>query len=146
MALSDQLEALAGKAKKLEETAATIRTKNEAKLEQQRQQMKAAMETQKAQFRADKAQAKRENQEWWASVTAGLEKRRSEAEAKFAEYKAKRAVEAVESQAADAEAYASFIATVSGDLVDEAAYSALEAATLRERANAMKQEPVKAGS
>lgn len=145
MALSDQLEVLAGKTKKLEETAATIRAKNVAKLEQQREQMHAAMEAQKEQVRAKTAQTKSETQEWWAGVTASLEKRKAEAQAKHAEHKAQRSADVAEAQAEDAEDYASFIATVSGDLIDEAAYSALDAAALRERADAMK-ETVKTGS
>ena len=146
MALSDQLEALAGKTKKLEETAATIRAKNVAKLEQQREQMHAAMEAQKEQVRAKTAQTRSETQDWWAGVTAGLEKRRAQAKANFAEQKAKWAAGDAESQAEAAEDYASFIATVSSDLIDEAAYSALDAAALRERADAMKKETVKTGS
>jgi hypothetical protein len=38
------------------------------------------------------------------------------------------------------------IATIAGYAVDEAAYSALDATILRERADAMKKETVKAGS
>jgi hypothetical protein len=56
------------------------------------------------------------------------------------------AAESAAWQAEAAEDYASMIATIAGYAVDEAAYSALDATILRERADAMKKETVKAGS
>lgn len=146
MALSDQLEDLAGKTKKLEDTAAVVRAKNTAKLEQQRDQFHAAVETQTDKVRAKAAQTKTDAQEWWAQINKKMEQRRAELQTKHEQHKAERAADTAEWQAEAAEDYASTIATIAAYLVDEAAYSALDATLLRQQADAKMKEAVKAGS
>ncbi|HXN03824.1 MAG TPA: hypothetical protein VN895_03205 [Candidatus Acidoferrum sp.] len=58
MALSDHLKDLAGRTKRLEEAAATVHAKNAARLEEQRPEMKSAMEAHADRLRTSAAKTR----------------------------------------------------------------------------------------
>ena len=144
MALSDQLEDLAGRTKRLEDEAAALRAKNVARMEQQREQVHASMQTQAANVRTKAAQTKTAAQEWWTQTTNHIEEQRAALQAKREQRKAEQAVESAERQAEASEDYASMLASLAAYAVDAAADAALDAGIARAQADALKKEQAQA--
>ncbi len=130
MALSDQLTDLAGRTKRLEDTAAAARTKNVAKMEEQREQL-----------RSKAAPAKGNAHAWWTETTAKVEHKRAELHAKREQHKGERAVEAATRYADGAEEFASSLTALAAFAVDAAAEAAVDAVIAREHADSIAKAP-----
>lgn len=144
MALSDQLMDLANRTKRLEDTVAAARAKNEQQLEEQRQKLQSSMDAQAQNVRAKAAQTKTEGRTWWMETTAQIERRRAEFQAKRAEHKAHESVEAAKRYADGTEEYATMLVSLADFMVDAAAEAVADATIAREQADAKSKAEVKA--
>lgn len=131
MALSDRLTDLAGRTKRLEDTAAAARAKNVAKMEEQREQL-----------RTNAAQAKGEAQAWWTETTAKIEQQRTELQTKREQRQSERAVEAQKRYADAADEFASSLTALAAYAVDAAAEATVDATIAREQAETAAKAPV----
>jgi uncharacterized small protein (DUF1192 family) len=108
------IEQVAGRTKRLEDTAAAAEAQNRAKLELKHEKLHTTMETEAQNLQSFASKAGTEVRSWWAETTTHIEQRRAKLRAELDQGKAERKVERAKRNAADAEDYA-------GDLVTFAA-------------------------
>ena len=135
MALSDQLVDLASRTKHLEDTAKATDERNRARLEKDREELHANVETeaQKLQESADRTDA--EARSWWADVTRRIEQRRAELRGRIEHRKAEHQLDRAKRNADDAENYASDMLSLATYVVDVAEYAVVDASIARTEAD-----------
>ena len=137
MALSDQLTDLAGRTKKLEDSAAAAREKDRADLEKQRENLHSTIEADAKKIKSDTASGQADIQAWWTDTTARMEKKRAEIRTKIEDRKAERKVERANQNANDAADYAAEMLRVANYVVETAEYAVVDAAIARSEADAL---------
>jgi hypothetical protein len=131
MALSDQLMDLAGRTKRLEDSAAAAQARNRAKLEEKQEKLHSTLSAEAQDLNSSTTEAGTEVRSWWADTTANIEQWRAGLEAKRAERKAERKVEKAERDAEDAEDYAASLVSYAAYAIDAAEYAVVDAAIAR---------------
>jgi hypothetical protein len=137
MALSDQLTDLAGRTKRLEDTAAAAEAQNKTKLEQEREKLHTATATEAKKLKTSADKAGSGAQTWWADTANRVEERRAELRAKIDERKAERKVDRAKRNANDAEHYASDLVSLAAYVLDATEYAIVDAAIARAEADAL---------
>lgn len=129
--LSDQLTDLAARAKSTEDVLAAAQERNRARLESQRDELKASIAAGNAEAQQRAAADEAKTQQWWndirSSVDAQFATMRAEADERRTEKgikKAERHAEQAEQDAADAIDWALYF-------LDQAEYSAIDAVLAR---------------
>jgi hypothetical protein len=129
--LSDQLTDLAARAKSTEDVLAAAQERNRARLESQRDELKASIAAGNAEAQQRAAADEAKTQQWWndirSSVDAQFATMRAEADERRTEKgikKAERHAEQAEQDAADAIDWALYF-------LDQAEYSAIDAVIAR---------------
>jgi len=129
--LSEQLQDLAQRTKKLEDSASAARKKNRAQLERQLDQLNSDMETTGQKIEASAAGAKENVRSGWADLKRRIDERLAAARTKIQEHKterdvnrAERRAQAAEDDAADAIAFAVYV-------LDQAEYAVVDATLAR---------------
>ncbi len=129
--LSDQLTDLAARAKSTEDVLAAAQERNRARLESQRDELKASIAAGNAEAQQRAAADEAKTQQWWndvrSSVDAQFATMRAEADERRTEKgieKAERHAEQAEQDAADAIDWALFV-------LDQAEYSVIDAVIAR---------------
>ena len=135
MALSDQLSALAGKTKELEDTAAAAKAQNRAKLEKDREKLHSDMETEAKKLQSGAEKSKSEARTWWADMAARAEQQRMDLHSKIEERKTERKVDKAIRNADDAENYAITMIQAAAYCIDAAEYAVADAVVARGQAD-----------
>jgi hypothetical protein len=76
--LSDSLVDLAGRVKKLEDSAAAVQEKNRAALQARREELEAAIEREKGELEQATSQAKEGARNWWSDTKGSIERQIAE--------------------------------------------------------------------
>jgi hypothetical protein len=131
VALSDQLQDLADRTKRLEDTAAAAKAQNRAKLEKDREQLHTTMQSEAKKVQASGDKTKGDFQAWWAGMAANAEQQRNDMHDKIEQHKAERKVDKAVRHADDAENYAVDLIEVAAYCVDAADYAVADAVIAR---------------
>jgi hypothetical protein len=97
--LSDALIDLAGRVKRVEDSAAAVQEKNRAALQSRREELEAAIEQSKIGLEAAATQAKDATRGWWSETTSSIQADFAEWQAEIKEKNAERAAEDAEDDA-----------------------------------------------
>lgn len=115
MRLSDSLLDLAGRVKKIEDSAAAIQARNQAALEARRQQLETEIDREIDELEKASTAATDAARGWWSEIRGSVEKQIAEMRADFENWQAdvreksaKRAADAAEEDAAAAVAMAAY--------------------------------------
>ncbi len=135
MALSDQLTDLADRTKQLEDAANAAKAKNRAKLEQQRDELHSKVEKDAQSIHSSAGMAGAGVRSWWAETAAHMEQQRTDLRDKIQQQQTERKVQKAESNAADAEDYATNLVSLAAYVVDAAEYAVVDAAIARSTAD-----------
>jgi hypothetical protein len=135
MALSEQLQDLADRTKRLEETAAAADAQNRAKLEKDREQLHTTMQSEAKKLQARGDQTKGDFQAWWAGMAAKAEQQRKDMHDKIEQHKTERKVDKAVRHADDAENYAVDLIQVAAYCIDSADYAVADAVIARAEAD-----------
>jgi hypothetical protein len=134
-ALSEQLQDLAQRAKKVEDSASAARTKDQAALERRRDQLNSDIESTGRKIETSAADAKEKVRSGFADIKRRIDEHLAAARTKIQERKAERDVnraehraKAAEDDAADAIAFAVYV-------LDQAEYAVVDAALARAAAD-----------
>jgi hypothetical protein len=129
--LSDQLEDLSQRVRKVEDAASATREKNQAKLERRRDELKSTIESTGKKLETAAAEAKENVRSGWADIKSRIDERLAGTRMKLEERKAERDLnkaerraQAAEEDAADAIAFAMYV-------LDQAEYAVVNAALAR---------------
>lgn len=129
--LSEQLQDLAQRVKKIEDSASAVRKKDHAELERRLNQLNSDIKATGQKIETSAADAKENVRSGWADIKRRIDERLTDARAKLQERKAERDVnkaerraQAAEDDAADAIAFAVY-------LLDQAEYAVVDAALAR---------------
>ncbi len=133
--LSEQLQDLSQRARKIENSATALREKNQAELERRRNQLESDMKSTGQKIEASAAAAKENVRSGWADIRNRIDKQLAGARMKLEERKAEmdvnraeRRAQAAEDDAADAIALAVYV-------LDQAEYAVVDAALARASAD-----------
>src|SRR5262249_39313217 len=120
MALSDQLTDLAGRTKRLEDTAKAAETQNRQKPRKERDQPPPKMQKEAKDLQKSAGTKKAEAQSWWADMTANVEQQRAKLHADIEKRKAERKLDNANRNADDAEQYAEGMISLAAYVIDAA--------------------------
>jgi hypothetical protein len=135
MPLSDQLTDLAGRTKRLEDTAAAAEARNRSMLEQECEKLHSAMEKEAKDLQSSAKATQTEARSWWAETTAHMEQRRAQLRAELDQRRAEQKLEKANRNADDAEDYAAGLVTLAAYVIDAAEYAVVDAAIARGEAD-----------
>jgi hypothetical protein len=133
--LSEQLQDLSQRAKKIENSAVATREKNQAELERRRNQLESDMKTTGQKIETSVAQAKEKARSGWADLKNRIDERLAEARTKIEERKAERDVNRAERRAQAAEDDAADAIAIAVYVLDQAEYAVVDAALARAAAD-----------
>lgn len=133
--LSDQLQDLSQRAKKLEDSAAAARQQDQAELERRRDQLNSDMESTRRKIETSAAETKENVRSGWADIKRRIDERLADARTKIQERKAERDVNRAERRAQDAEGDAADAIAIAIYVLDQAEYAVIDAALARAAAN-----------
>ena len=122
--LSDALIDLAGRVKRVEDSAAAVQEKNRAALQSRREELEAAIEQSKIELEAAAIQAKDATRGWWSETTSSIQ-------ADFAEWQAEMKEKNAERAAEDAEDDAMVAVSLAAYCLDAAEWSVVRAELAR---------------
>src|SRR5258707_10587285 len=91
--LSDALIDLAGRVKRVEDSAVAVQEKNRAALQSRREELQAAIEESKVEMEAAASHAKDATRGWWSKTTSSIQADFAEWQADMKETNAERAAE-----------------------------------------------------
>jgi hypothetical protein len=106
--LSDALIDLAGRVKRVEDSAEAVQEKNRAALQSRREELEAAIEESKIELEAAATQAKDATRGWWSKTTSSIQADFAEWQAEMKEKNAERAAEDAEDDAVVAVSLAAY--------------------------------------
>ncbi len=136
--LSEQLQDLSQRAKKIEDSAAATRQKNQAELQRRHDQLKSDIESTGKKLETSAAEAKADVRSGWADIKLRIDERLAIANAKIQERKAERDVNRAESRAEAAEADAADAVALAVYVLDQAEYAVINAALDRAVADSLR--------
>ena len=133
--LSEQLQDLAQRVKKMEDSASAARNKDQAELKRRLDQLHSDIEATGQRIETSAANAKEDVRSGWADIKRRIDERLTDARTKLQERKAERDInkaerraQAAEDDAADAIAFAVYV-------LDQAEYAVVDAALARAAAD-----------
>ena len=126
--LSDALIGLAGRVKRVEDSAAAVQEKNRAALQSRREELEAAIEQSKVELDAAATQAKDTTRGWWSETTSSIQ-------ADFAEWQAEMKEKNAERAAGDAEDDAVVAVSLAAYCLDAAGWAMVRAELARGEAD-----------
>jgi hypothetical protein len=106
--LSDALIDLAGRVKRVEDSAEAVQEKNRAALQSRREELEEAIEQSKVELEAAATQAKDATRGWWSKTTSSIQADFAEWQAEMKEKNAERAAEDAEDDAVVAVSLAAY--------------------------------------
>jgi hypothetical protein len=127
MALSDQLIALAARAKDLEDRAAAAKTQSQADLEKQRNEARASIQAQSDKLRKSAEVAKGRLSAWWDNLRRSWDEHIAAVRKDFEDRHAAHDLKAAEHAADRADNDAAFAIDFASAAIDEAEYAVLDA-------------------
>jgi len=136
--LSEQLLDLSQRAKKIEDSAAATRQKNQAELQRRHDQLKADIESTGKKLESSAAEAKADVRSGWADIKRRIDERLATAHAKIQERKAERDVNRAESLAKAAENDAAEAIALAVYVLDQAEFAVVTAALDRAVADSLR--------
>lgn len=129
--LSEALIDLAGRVKRVEDSAEAVQEKNRAALQSRREELEAAIEESKGELEAAATQAKDATKGWWAKTTSSIQ-------ADVANWRTERNEENAEWAAEDAEDDAVIAVSLAAYCLDAAEWAVVRAELLRGEADQLK--------
>jgi len=133
--LSEQLQDLSQRAKKLENSAAAARGQDQAELERRRDQLNSDLESSRRKIETSAGQAKDDVRSGWADIKRRMDERLADVRAKIQERKAERDVNRAERRAQAAEDDAADAIAIAVYVLDQAEYAVVDAALARTAAD-----------
>jgi hypothetical protein len=129
--LSESLTDLAGRVKKLEDSAAAVQEKNRAALQARRGELEAAIEREKGELEQATSQAKEGVRSWWSDVKGSIERQIAEMRTDIEHWEAGRKEKNAERAAENAEEDAVVAVTLAAYCLDAAEWAAVRAELAR---------------
>ena len=136
--LSEQLEDLAKHAKKVEDSAAATRTKNQAELERLRNQLKSSIESSGQKLEAYTAKANEDVRSGWTDIKRRIDERLEAARKEHEKRKAERDLNRAERRAEVAGEDAAYAITLANYVLDQAESAVVDAALARAHADGLR--------
>ncbi len=136
--LSEQLQDLSQRAKKIEDSAAATRQKNQAELQRRHDQLRSDIESTGKKLETSAAEAKDNVRSGWADIKRRIDERLATANAKIQERKTERDVNRAESRAQAAEDDAADAIALAVYVLDQAEYAVINAALDRAVADSLR--------
>ena len=133
--LSEQLQDLSQRAKKIENSATALREKNQAELERRRNQLESDMKSTGQKIETSVAAAKENVRSGWADIKNRIDKQLAGARTKIEERKAERDLNRAERRAQAAEDDAADAIALAVYVLDQAEYAVVDAALARASAD-----------
>jgi hypothetical protein len=127
MALSDQLTALAARAKDLEDRAAAAKTKTKADLEQDVKNARESAQSQGDALRASADKSKGQISDWWDNVRTSWDKHLKDVHKHVDDKKAAHDLKSAQRAAQQADDDAAFAIDYAYAAIEEAEYAVLDA-------------------
>jgi hypothetical protein len=141
MALSDQLNKMATKAKEAEDRTATAQDKAKSDLEQDVERARATAQDQADSLRESADASKGRISAWWHDVQKSWNEHLAAMREDIENRKAERDADRAQENADRAEADASFAIDYASAAIDEAEYAVLDATLARKKADEMAAAP-----
>jgi len=129
--LSEQLQDLSQRAKKIENSATAMREKNQAELERRRKQLESDMKSTGQKIETSVSDARENIRSGWADIRNRIDKQLAGARAKLEERKAERDLNRAERRAQTAEDDAADAIAFAVYVLDQAEYAVVDAALAR---------------
>jgi len=133
--LSEQLQDLSQRAKKIEDSASAVHKKNHAQLEHRLDQLHSDIQSSGQKLEASAAKAKQDVHSGWADIKHRVDERLTAARTKLQEHKAERDVNRAERRAENAETDAADAIAFALYVLDQAEYAVVDAALARAAAD-----------
>ena len=133
--LSESLMDLAGRVKKLEESAAAVQEKNRAALQARREELEAAIEREKGEPEQATSQAKEGARSWWSDTKGSIERQIAEMRTDVEHWQTERKEKNAGRAAANAEEDAVVAVTLAAYCLDAAEWAAVRAELARGEAD-----------
>jgi hypothetical protein len=133
--LSEQLQDLSQRAKKIENSAKATREKNQAELERRRNQLESDMKSTGQKIETSAAAAKENIRSGWADIRNRIDKQLAGARTKLEERKAERDLNRAERRAQAAEDDAANAIVFAEYVLDQVEYAVVDAALARSAAD-----------
>ncbi len=129
--LSESLMDLAGRVKKLEDSAAAIQEKNRVALQARREDLEAAIDREKGELEESATRAKEGARSWWSDTKRSIEQQIAEMRADIEEWQAEREEKNVERAAENAEEDAVVAVSLATYCLDAAEWAVVRAEIAR---------------
>jgi len=133
--LSDSLMDLAGRVKRLEDSAAAVREKNRAALQARRDELETAIEREVDELHEATTQAKGAARTWWSDTRTSIERQISQMRADFEKWQAEMKEKNAERAAKDAEEDAAMAVNLAAYCLDAAEWAVVRAELARGEAD-----------
>lgn len=129
--LSDSLMDLAGRVKRVEDSAAAVEAQNRAELQARRQELEAAIQQEKIELEAAATQAKEAARGWWTETKKSIERQVDQMRADFEKWQAEMKEKDAERAAENAEEDAVVAVTLAAYCLDAAEWAVVRAELAR---------------
>jgi len=136
--LSEQLQDLSQRAKKIENSATAAREKNKAELERRRTQLDSDIKSTGRKIEASAAEARENIRSGWTDIRNRIDKQLADARAKLEEHKAERDLKRAENRAQAAEDDAADAIALAVYVLDQAEYAVVDAVLARANADTLR--------
>jgi hypothetical protein len=133
--LSEAVMDLAGRIKRVEESAAAMQQKNRAALQERREELEAAIEHEKTELEAAATQAKEAARSWWLDTKRSIEGQITEMRADFEKWQAAKKEKNAERAADAAEDDAKVAVSLAAYCLDAAEWAVVRAQLARGEAD-----------
>lgn len=133
--LSESLLDLAGRVKRLEDSAAAVREKNRAALQARRDELEAAIEREAGQIHKATTGTKGEARKWWSETRASIERQVAQMRADFEKWQTEMKKKNAEHAAQEAEDEAVMAVTLADYCIDAAEWAVVRAELARGEAD-----------
>ena len=133
--LSESLMDLAARVKRLEDSAAAVKERNEAALQQRREELETAIDHEVEEFKRTTAEAKEAARSWWSETKGAIEGQIAAMRADFEKRQAERVQKNAERTAQSAEEDAVVATTLAAYCLDAAEWAAVRAELARGEAD-----------
>ena len=133
--LSDSLMDLAGRVKRVEDSATAVQEKNRAALQARRDELEATIEHEVDQLQKATTQAKGQARTWWSETRASIERQIAQMRADFEKWQAEMKQKNAERAAQDAEEDAVMAVTLAAYCLDAAEWAVVQAELARGEAD-----------
>lgn len=133
--LSESLIDLAGRVRKLEDSAAAVEDKNRAALQTRRDELDTAIEKERHDIEKATTAAKQEARTWWSDTKGSIERQMAAMRADVAKRQAEHKKKSAEHSAQDAEQDAWVAVTLAAYCLDAAEWAVVQAELARGEAD-----------